>query len=793
MIVEKGIDTKCHHCGDLCQGEVPVQDDHAFCCHGCLLVWNLIHENGLSDYYNVENTPGLSLKYKNEKKFDFLESEEISAQLISFYSGPLRTVYLDLPQIHCTACVWLLERLNQFKVGIKQSQVNYLKKQVTLIYDSTEISLKEVVLLLASLGYPPNLSLTSLDTKGAEKKDRSLIYKIGLAGFCFGNIMLLSFPDYLGFTAPSFSYFFAILQIILSIPIIAYAGRDYITSAIQSARLGRVGIDLPIAIGMLTLFFRSIYDIFFIGQEGYLDSLSGFVFFLLIGRWIQSRTFSNISFDRDFKSFLPISVKCKNEGDWQNRTIDKIQKGDLIMIRNSEIIPCDGILTKGKGKIDYSFVTGEERPVDVQKGDSVYSGGKLLNTYIEVEVTRSVNQSQLTQLWNDDIFNKRNIEEESQLLNVIGKYFTIAILIIASGTLFYWLGKSSTMAINSFTSVLIIACPCVLALSVPFIFGSALRWLSKISIYCRNVYTLFDLHKIDTIVFDKTGTLTDSDELSVSYSGITLSGFEKRLVYTLTLSSIHKLSQAINKYEYSQKTFETEHFKEHSGLGIEAEINGHKVRLGSADFIFDTNEIPEEQTSFLEIDGKVVGRYTFKNTLRDNVEHVLTTLTEKYKLALLSGDNSSNQNRIRELFRNNEEVYFNQSPKQKLEYIKNLQKQGRKVLMIGDGLNDAGAIKQADVGMVISTNENNFTPASDIILSADQFEEIPGFLKSIRHLHFSLFGAFALALMYNLIGLAYAVSGELSPVVAAILMPISSISIMLYGLVMSRVSLKNLL
>ena len=782
----------CDHCGEQCIGDYPKEGEYNFCCSGCHLVWNILHENGLSDYYDIEEIPGLTFKRKDSNYYDYLDEPEIVKRLISFSAGDTKTIFVDIPQIHCSSCIWLLERLHVLQKGVKNVRVNFLQKKATIVFDEREVSLREIAELLDKIGYTPSFSLEHKEFHKPAQKDKSIIYKIGVAGFCFGNIMLLSFPDYLGIGASRFASFFGVLNIVLALPVLLYSASDYLSSAYRSLKVKRIGIDVPIAIGILTLFIRSIYEIVVLNSEGYLDSLAGFVFFLLIGKWIQQRTFSGISFDRGFRSFYPIAVKYWTGENWMSKSIDLLKRKDRILIRNGEIIPCDGFIANGKGAVDYSFVTGESDPISLSKGMAVSSGGKLINSSFEIEVEKEVDQGQLTQLWNDDIFNKRDQNRESHLLNIIGKYFTIVILVIAALSLIFWLQYDTAIAFNSFTSVLIIACPCVLALSIPFLYGSAIRRLADSSIFCRNVFTIIDFNEIDTIVFDKTGTLTDTKKAKVEFVGPKLSGNELSIIKSLTQYSNHKLSELIYLYCGQIKLLPVESFEEISGHGIMGTVNGQNIRIGSEEYILHSATKPTKSRTYVEIDDEVIGHFEFEHSIRFGLPEMINELeSEKIEMAVLSGDNASDKEKISELFPNNSDILFNQSPLHKLEYIKLLQKSGRKVMMIGDGLNDAGALKQSNVGVVVSSDENNFTPASDLIIHHDKLRHIPNILSFSKGLRNALFGAFTLALLYNSIGLGFAVSGNLTPVVAAILMPLSSLSIMLYGVSMSWILIRQ--
>src|SRR5690606_28695563 len=327
-------------------------------------------------------------------------------------------VTFHVPVIHCTSCVWLLESLHEVNPNIIYSNVNFTQKNVQISYKSNELKLSEVARLLTQLGYKPTINLQSLDKK-ASTYDRSLILKIGVAGFCFGNIMLLAFPEY---TLPFSNStpeawlegnkaFFRWGMFLLSLPVMFFSATDYFKSAWYGIKNKQINIDLPIAIGFWVLFLRSIYDIVFDLSPGFFDSIGGLAFFMLIGKWFQQRTYKSMAFDRDYKSFYPIAVLKISNGIEQPVLLSELQTGDRILIRNEEIIPADAILMKGEAMIDNSFVTGESRLISKKPGDKIFAGGKQSGQAIELEIIKEVKQSYLTQLWNNEAFKK----EESRL------------------------------------------------------------------------------------------------------------------------------------------------------------------------------------------------------------------------------------------------------------------------------------------------------------------------------------------------------------------------------------------
>jgi Cu+-exporting ATPase len=754
------------------------------------MVYSILSENGMCTYYELDENAGISLKGKRQQQFAFLDEASVVEKLLDFEEGNKARLTFYLPQIHCASCIWLLENLYKLREGILQSKVNFMKKEIYLTFDKTQINVRQIVELLDSIGYEPAINLQSLDEEKKPVTPRTFYYQIGIAGFAFGNIMLLSFPEYLGLEKGSddgFQMIFGYLNILLSLPVLLYSGRDYFISAWGTLKHGYLNLDVPIALGMLALFGRSVYEIVSQTGAGYLDSFAGLIFFLLIGKWFQQRTYHHVSFERNYKSYFPIAATVKKEGETKTTSLDKLEINDTVLLRHGELIPADGYLLKGKAKIDYSFVTGESEPVEKVSGEKVFAGGRQMGEMIEISLSKKVSQSYLTQLWNDEAFQESRESSTSKLADLIGRRFTFVVLTVAAATFIYWYGKDPGIAFNAFTAVLIVACPCAVALSIPFTLGNIIRIFARNGFYVKNTKVVEELNDIDTVVFDKTGTLTNALQSGIEKIGGNLSSRQTNLIRSLALQSNHPLSRQLAAYlEGGEDLYKVESFNEIVGKGIEGWLDGTHVKIGSAAFL----SVPESQQRkeikvWVSLNGILVSGFIFHNQYRIGFEKVMQFFNKQYHTYLLSGDNDGARSELEPFFQKKENLKFEQTPQDKLNFIKELQKENKKVLMLGDGLNDAGALQKSEVGIVLTEDTNNFTPASDGILAAKNFELLPGFIrlskKSIQLVHY----AYGLAFLYNIVGLSYAVTGTLSPVVAAILMPASSVTIVLFGVGMS--------
>lgn len=772
----------CYHCGNDCDTVTINYDDKYFCCNGCKTVYEIFSENELACYYDLQNSPG-AIPSEIEGKYDFLDNEKIKEKLLEFNDDKVQIITLYIPHVHCSACIWILENLNKLNKSISSSQVNFNKKTVRVVFNPNTYSLKELVKLLSSIGYEPNINLEDFDKKNIII-NRSLFYKLAIAGFAFGNIMFLSFPEYFqvdGFWIDKYKHFFRWLMFTFSLPVVFYAAQDYFVSAFKGLRAKLLNIDVPIALGISVLFIRSTIEIIFDLGSGFFDSLTGLVFFLLVGKYFQQRTYSFLSFERDYKSYFPIAITKIINGNEENIQVYDIEKGDRLVIRNEELIPVDGILINGNAQIDYSFVTGESAVVFKDSGDKIFAGGKQTAGVIEMEALKSVEQSYLTQLWSNDIFKVNKEETFSNLTNNVSRRFTVTILAIAIVATGYWLIFEPSLALNVFTAVLIIACPCALALSAPFTFGNLLRILGKNKFYLKNTSALEQLAKIDTIIFDKTGTITTSKSNSITYEGIDLTLEEEELLKSTLRGSNHPLSRALYNLLKQNDILTLDSFEEHLGMGIQASHDNKLMKIGSASFV-GKNKADDLLNTSVHISSNNIykGKFVFKNIYREGLVPLFKKLSKRYNLVILSGDNEGEKEFLKEILPKHTFYYFNQKPEDKLNYIKSLQKEGESVLMIGDGLNDAGALAQSNVGVAISENINVFSPACDAILDSKQFTKLWDFLNISKSAIKVIKLSFVLSFIYNILGLYFAVTGQLSPVVAAILMPLSSISIVVF-------------
>ena len=775
----------CFHCGDDLPAMQYHVDDKAFCCAGCKGVYQILAENNLCNYYTYNASPGK--RYQSESRLEYLDETKIVNQLIDYRGRDASIITFYIPAIHCTSCIWLLEHLYKINPAIFSSRIDFIRKQVTISFKHEEISLRNVVETLVQIGYEPLISLQDVVKAHQKNTNRGLVLKIAVAGFLMGNVMLFSFPEYFGLSGveKQFQYLFGWLNLAFAIPATVYCGQEYFVSALNSLKHKHINLDTPLALIIAVLFIRTAIEIVFETGPGFADTLTGLVFLLLMGKWIKQRTYHHISFDRDYRSYFPIAITTLIEGKEKAVPIDEIKVGDRLWIRNGELVPADAILMKGDAWMDMSFVTGESEPVHQVLGEIVYAGGRQTAEALELEVIKPVSQSYLTGLWNQDHYKAG--KKKTNFNDSIARYFSLGVFIIAFSATLYWLFQgNSQKAWSAFTAVIIVACPCVLALSTPFTLSAILSVFDRKGFYVKNTDAVEQLAKCDTIVFDKTGTLTSTEQAGISFNGV-LTYTEKVALASLFRNSSHPLSRHILKTLRVDEYHSVQGYNEVIGKGLHGMVCGVPVYAGSLSIL----PIPVQQVSasgvHIVIDREYKGSFSIQQDWRADLPQLIFGLQNHFELQVLSGDTNKDENALRSIFPDHAKISFGQRPEQKLTAISNLQQQGKQVMMLGDGLNDAGALKQSDFGIALTDHINNFTPGCDAILKGTALNYLPNFIQLSKDGLKIIKMSFAIAIVYNCVGIYYAVQGTLYPLVAAILMPLSTVTIICFTTFATRI------
>ena len=795
----------CSHCGLPCGESTLRQGERRFCCSGCQTVFEVLSEGGLDEFYRLGGAQGVRGGDSDpQERFAFLDAPEVRSALVDYSDDRRTRVTFRVPAIHCVACVWLLEHVFRLRPGIGASSVNFLRREVCLTFDPTILRLSQVAALLASLGYEPDLRASDLEPSTARPVSRRLWLQLGVAGFAFGNTMLLSLAMYLGLdsvSGPAFRHLAGWISFLLSLPVVTFSAWDYYQAAWTGIRRRVPVIEIPIALGILALMGQSVFEVFSRRGDGYFDSLAGLLFFLLCGRLFQQKTHARLVFDRDYKAFFPLAVTRLGARGEERVAVAQLAVGDRLVLRHGEWVPADARLLGGEARIDYAFVTGESQPESCAPGEVLFAGGRQTAGRIELEILKPVSQGYLTSLWNQEAFQKtRQADPVDRITEAYSRRFSLLLLVIALGAASaWWILGDGVRAVQALVSVLIVACPCALALASPFTLGTAQRVLGRLGIHLKNPFVLETLARVDCLVFDKTGTLTRAGTAAVRWQGRTLDSDETRRIRALIGQSNHPLSTRVRECLGSpsrQTGDQVADYVETPGGGIAGTVDGVPLVVGSWEHLRERGVALGEATRdpspstaetggsrvHVALDGRHRGVFVVGHPLRPGIESLLGTLRARAEVALLSGDNDADAARFRELFGASATLRFHQSPAQKLEFIRQRQAEGgRTVLMVGDGLNDAGALQQADVGVAVVEEAGAFSPASDLILAGARVPDLDRILGFARASVGWVHRGFLISGLYNVVGISIAASGRLSPVVCAVLMPLSSFTVVAFS------------
>lgn len=784
----------CAHCG--AAGSLLRIGGLPFCCEGCGRVYEILKDQNLLGYYDLADRLPASLKESAPLDFTYADGDWFKRTFTLPAGAGYYSIRLKLPAIHCAACVWLLEKLPEMLTGVTGARINYLRKELTLTAQES-LPVSRLVQFVADLGYPPDFKPESGRSRALTAYDKGLLKKMAVAAFGFGNAMLFSFPEYFSERLEGrFQLTFMLLNVALASFVLIYAAGEFFTNAFRALKRRKVILDLPIAVGITAMFARSIAEILHGVSSGYFDTFAGLIFFLLIGRYVQSRSYTYLAFERDNLLFLPLAVRRRKDGEEKVTPVQDLSVGDTIRLLNGEIAPTRCRLLSATAAADYSFISGEALPVALVAGDTFETGGKVVGQSVDLEITEPVDQARINRIWEGagQSHEQATFAEESSFADRMLPYFTFAVVAVAAAGLLYWLPVDSAKAWNAFSAVLVITCPCALAMAKPFSFYTTQSVLGRAGLFLKSAAVVEKFFAIRRIVFDKTGTITAAGSYDVSFAGEKLSDADRSALAALVRESAHPLSRALSHWLGGSKELTVADFAEHPGQGLVGHIGGRRYLVGAASYLaahgVSVAESAQSAAASLvqaACDTLYLGAFAVTNATRPELKATVDSLAQEYKLALLSGDGDRERQRFAEIFPAASPFFFNATPEHKREIVAGSQNI-EPTMMIGDGLNDAAALKASGLAIAVSEDAANFSPASDAILRAGSFAQLPQLISQARQAKTTAILAYIISFGYNIFGVGVALSGGLTPLFCAILMPLSSLSVIGMTFMTARLS-----
>ncbi len=812
--VEQGAPT-CSHCGlPVPEALFHPEKEQNFCCSGCETVFSLLRGAGLGEYYAFRDKIG--------ERGQPVEASSLGAGTPEFDTPTFRQLYCDeLPSgqtktellvegVHCAACVWLIERLPRLEPAVAEARLDMARSSVTLVWDRKVAPLSRVARTLAQMGYRPRPYRGKEAARMRRDELRALLIRMGVAGAVAGNVMLMAFALYSGEVGldeagtmdATTKRFFELLSLVVSLPAL-WAGSLFFKGAWSAFRTRTPHMDLPIAIGILVGFGWGAYGALSSGHEIYFDSITALIFFLLVGRYLQRRHQLAAADAAELLHAVVPDVATIVDGPVTRRaTTSELSAGTFVLVESGEVVPVDGIVREGISSLDKSLLSGESRPVQVAAGQEAEAGSLNLGSRLLIEATESGAQTRVARLMREV---EKALSTRTKLVGQadrIAGVFTMTVLALALFVGLYWLGESGAAGIEHALALLIVACPCALGLATPLALSAAVSQAARTRKLIFSPAALEELARPMDVVLDKTGTLT--------YGRLSVTHFDGDdslvpIVAEMEQSSRHPVANAIVDYAKADPGPDGEAKKsaicgavnESMGSGLRAETAFGSIVVGSSRFVLETASVSGALLEALEqgrgadapvliaVDGTVRALFWLGDKVRsDSAESLVALHQAGHRLHLLSGDHPrtvqlvaedlTRQAGIEGLFAT---VSGGVSPEEKLATIFRLKDAGARVAMVGDGVNDTGALAAADVGVAVKGAAEASRMSADVYLSGPGVREISELFAGARATLRTIRRGIGFSLVYNAVGITCAALGVIGPLWAAVLMPLSSLTV----------------
>lgn len=783
----------CSHCGL----PVPAGDETvngpAFCCAGCRSVYEIVNAAGLSGYYQYRDEgPAAPARARTSRKYQELDEPAFQAQHCRAEPHGEKSVELLLEGVHCSACLWLIERVGRVVPGVTSARLDLSRNVVTLTWNDQRTALSLIAQGLESLGYPPH-PLGASQAAGVRSKDRELLLRLGVAGAAAGNVMLMAFALYSGaFSGMEAQYqaLFRWTSLAIATPTVFWAGSVFLRGGWAALRTRTPHMDLPISVGILAGYVSGALNTFSARGEIYFDSLCTLIFLLLVGRYLQqSHHRRSTSQSELLLALAPQSAHLVDGQTERDVPASSVPEQATVRVAAGERIPVDGLVLRGNANVDASLLTGEAMPVETRVADRVYAGTTCQSGELWLRVESSGAATRLGRLMESVEVTLRRRAPIVRLADRVAGYFVIGILCVAAITLALWLHLDPQHAIDHTVALLVVTCPCALGMATPLAVSVALRRAASAGILFKGGEFMEELAQPGVIVFDKTGTLTQGQPELLAWMGDATWQAPVRAIEAL---SSHPLARSVQR-AFPENDLRVQDYEELPQGGVAATVEGRRILIGSPALVERRlGSLPKWVGKLVEAHG-TAGRTpvvvaagdtvravaAFGDALRPEAAGKLAELSKLgFRFEISSGDHQSVVDGVaRELGIAAELARGGQSPEAKLARVAELRRNGERVIMVGDGVNDAGAMAAANVGMAVHGGAETCLRAADVFATRSGLGPIARAATGSRQAVATIRRGIAISLAYNVVGIGLAMTGFLSPLVAAIMMPLSSISV----------------
>jgi len=784
---------KCSHCQLEFDESVMIREkdnpDLYFCCNGCQGVYHLLKDDGLDSFYekigNQTIAPPIASSKQDSSNFDM---ESFKQRYIKTTKDGFSQVDLVIEGIHCAACVWLNEKILDDTDGVVEANINFTNNKAKIVWDEDTIKLSQIIDKIRSIGYNAYPYDRSQEDIKATAKKRDYFMRMAVAIFASMNIMMIDIAKYAGFFTgmkPETLHLVHIAEFIFATPVLFYSGWIFFRGAYYGLKNHIINMDLLVSSGATLTYIYSIYVL--LGGKGhsYFDSVAMIITFVLVGKYLEvlGKKSAVDTMDK-IKSQIPLEATIIKDGAKVVIPIDKIEVGDIIELKTGERASVDGELIVSEAIFDESNMSGESLPVEKFKSDKIYSGTINAGGVIRYRATKNYANSTFSNIINlleDALNSKPQIEERA---NEISKYFSITILSLALLSFLGWYFYSGDFekALIIGISVIVIACPCALALATPIASLVGISWGANKGVLFKEAKFIETFAKADSVVLDKTGTVTNG-KLSVKNIKGEINKETLPILYALTDSSIHPVSKAIKKYlkenykDLSQ--VELENIQQIHAKGLEAKYKGKKILGGNTQLIKDNKievNIDTKYTIYhFAIDNQLIVSFELEDTLKPYSKELIEYFKSiNVKSIMATGDHKSVAKRIAKEV-GIENYKYEMSPIDKANFIESLKKEGKTVVMVGDGVNDALALSKADVSIAMGSGADVALAMSDVVILNNSLIGVKDSFRISRRTYKFIKQNLFISLVYNTITIPIAIAGYVIPLVAALSMSLSSL------------------
>ena len=789
---------ECSHCGlPVPMARAERANTTQFCCDGCAAVYSVLNASGLAGYYDKQAVAERrAAPTPSRLRFEELDDPRFTEQHCRAVGRGLSSVDLYLEGIHCSACVWLVERLSRVAPSVVEARFDMTRSVLHVVWQLERAPLSAVARALDSLGYRPHAAGASDRAAEQRRGDRSLLLRVGLSGAAAGNVMLMALALYSGAFGGMTSEYVSLFRwgsLLITTPTVFLAGSVFFRGGLAALRTRTPHMDLPVSIGILAGYIGSVANTLRATGDVYFDTLCTLTFLLLVGRYLQRTHHLRSTRASELLSALaPAAARLVEGQATRHVPAADVSPGSLVEVDVGERIPVDGRVVSGTSAIDASLLTGESQLQDITIGDRVHSGTVNCIATVRVRVESAGPDTRLGRLVHAVEVTQRERSPVVRLADRVAGYFVLAILVTAALTFLCWLRIDAAHALDHTVALLVVTCPCALGMATPLAVSAALRRAAQVGILFKGGEFIEELARPGRFVFDKTGTLTEGRLDLVAWAGDLEA---QALLRSAEEHSSHPIGRAIQR-AFAANDLVCRTVRELPG-GLSAEVAHRQLRAGSVASVAADLEVPSWARALVEahaaigrtpvvigVDGQVTAVAAFADTIRTDARRSLERLHALgFELELLSGDHPRVvQNIAQQLCVPFRAMRGGATPEAKLERIRELRASGERIFMVGDGVNDAAAMSAANVGIAVHGGAEVCLAAADVFTTRPGLTTVVLAALGARRAVTAIRLGIALSLVYNGVGIAFAISGHLSPLVAAVLMPLSSITVVTLAL-----------